>query len=139
MTAFATEYSATLFAILSIGGLVLFQLIVADLAAIRAKHKAGTPIPPDFSRFYFRAARAHANTNESVAVFIALAVGGVFFAASPFWLGIFSWAYIGCRVAHMTAYYGNKRLARSTAFGLSLVVLLCMLILCVSAGVASDA
>jgi hypothetical protein len=76
-----SEYNTTIAALVAVGGLLLIQLIVADISAIRAKHRAGTPIPPDFSRFYFRAARAHANTNESVAVFIALAIAGVLLGA----------------------------------------------------------
>ena len=128
MDTVASQYQATLIALVAIAGLVLLQLIVADLAAIRAKHKAGIPIPPDFSRFYFRAARAHANTNESVAVFVVLALVGPILAVNPLWLGLLSWSYIACRVAHMLAYYANKKLARSIAFGLSLVALLGMFI-----------
>ena len=123
------EYHGTIAALIAIGGLVLSQLIVADVAAIRAKHKAGTPIPPDFTRFYFRAARAHANTNESVAVFISLAAAGILLSASPTWLNALSWAYVACRLAHMVSYYANKKFARSVAFGLSLAVLLGMLVL----------
>jgi len=132
-----TEYQTTIAALVVAGGLVLLQLIVADLTAIRAKHRAGTPIPPDFSRFYFRAARAHANTNESVAVFIALAVAGVLVGAAPGWLNVLSIAYIAARVAHMLAYYSNQKAARSTAFGISLVVLLGMFVVCVLALLAS--
>jgi uncharacterized MAPEG superfamily protein len=128
-----TEYFPTFSALVAAAGLVLFQLIIADLSAIRAKHRAGTPIPPDFSRFYFRAARVHANTNESVSVFIALALAGVFFAAAPAWINVLSLAYIACRIAHMLSYYANNKFARSTAFGLSLVVLLAMFIVCVLA------
>ena len=71
-------YSPTIVAVGLAGGLLLLQLIVADLSAIRAGHKAGTPIPVDFSRFHFRAARAHTNTNESLAGFGLLAIAGVF-------------------------------------------------------------
>jgi uncharacterized MAPEG superfamily protein len=122
------HYNATLGALLAVGGMVLLQLIIADFAAIRAGHKAGTPIPADFSRFYCRAARAHANTNESVAAFLVLAVAGLFLSASAVWLNALCWAYVGCRMGHMLAYYFNKKLARSTAFGLSLVALLGLLI-----------
>jgi uncharacterized MAPEG superfamily protein len=109
------------------GGLLLVQLIVADLSAIRAGHKAGTPIPPDFSRFYFRAARAHANTNESLAAFGLLAISGMAAGASPLWLNGLSAAYLASRLAHMAAYYANRKTPRSAAFGISLLVLLAML------------
>lgn len=128
-----TEYFPTITALVAAAGLVLIQLIIADLSAIQAKHKAGTPIPPDFSRFYFRAARAHANTNESISVFIALALAGVFMTAAAAWINALSLAYIACRIAHMLSYYLNNKLARSTAFGLSLLVLLAMFVVCVLA------
>jgi len=130
MSMSAVGYHATIAALIAAGLLVLLQLIVADIAAIRARHTAGTPVPADFSRFYFRASRAHANTNESVAAFIAFALAGLFLSANALWLGILSWSYIACRVAHMLAYYANWKTARSTAFGLSLLALLGMLALC---------
>lgn len=106
---------------------MLFQLIVADLVAIRAGHKAGTPVPPDSSKFIFRAARAHANTNESIAAFMLFAVAGILSGVAAGWLNALAWGYIACRVAHMLSYYANLKLARSTAFGISLLVLLAML------------
>lgn len=122
-------YLPTVYAVLAAGGLLLLQLIVADISAIRVGHKAGTPIPPDFSRFYFRAARAHANTNESIAAFIAFALAGILLAAPAPWLNALAWAYIACRAAHMLAYYLNRKLARSAVFGLSLLVLTTQLLL----------
>ena len=127
MASIAPQYLTTIAALLAVGALLLIQLVIADIAAIRAKHKAGTPIPPDFSRFYFRAARAHANTNESVVVFISAVVAGLLAAANPYWLGLLAWSYFACRVLHMAFYYANKTLHRSAAFGLSLVVLVAML------------
>ncbi|XLZ69857.1 MAPEG family protein [Massilia sp. SR12] len=120
-------YLPTLWALAAAGALVLFQLIVADVAAIRAGHQAGTPVAPDSSKFIFRAARAHANTNESIAAFLLFAVAGIMSGAAAGWLNALAWAYIACRVAHMLTYYANWKLARSTAFGLSLVALLAML------------
>jgi len=123
----ASEYLSTITALLAVGTLILLQLVVADIAAILAKHAPGTPVPPDFSRFYVRAARAHANTNESVVIFLAAAVAGILTSASSYWLGLLSWSYVACRVLHSASYYANKQLPRSAAFGLSLVVLLAML------------
>lgn len=80
--------------------------------------------------FHFRAARAHANTNESVAAFIALAVAGILASASPIGLNSLAWLYVACRMAHMLSYYANQKLARSAAFGVSLVVLVGMLMVC---------
>lgn len=122
----AEIYSPTLWALGAAGALLLVQLIVADLVAIRSSHKAGTPIPPDTSKFLFRAARAHANTNESIAAFTLFAVAGILSAAPAVWLNALAWAYLACRLAHMLAYYANRKVARSTAFGISLLVLLGM-------------
>lgn len=123
-----SAYHPTVWAMGASGALLLVQLIVADISAIKAGHKAGTPIPVDFKRFMFRAARAHANTNESISAFIVLAITGLLSSASPLWLNTLAWAYIACRTAHMVSYYANKRIPRSTAFGISLLVLLGMCI-----------
>ncbi|NJR40795.1 MAG: hypothetical protein HC781_20615 [Leptolyngbyaceae cyanobacterium CSU_1_4] len=48
------------------GLLLVVQLIVADLTAIRKRHKAGYPIPADSSQFLFRAARAHAHQLQEI-------------------------------------------------------------------------
>lgn len=117
------DYLPTLYALASAGALLIGLLLIADFAAIRAGHTAGTPIPPDFSRFYFRAARAHANMNESIAAFFCFAVTGVASAAAPFWLNLFAWIYIAGRVAHMLAYYANFKAPRSAAFGISMAAL----------------
>lgn len=133
MLNYLTEYQTTLAALVAAGGLMLVQLLVADVAGILARHKPGTPIPADSARFHFRASRAHANTNESVAVFIVLVMAGIFAAANPYWLGLLAWSYVACRAGHMLAYYANYPLARSTVFGLSLVALLGLLVVCISA------
>jgi uncharacterized MAPEG superfamily protein len=122
------QYAPTLYVMGLSGGLLLLQLIVADLSAIRAGHTAGTPIPADFSRFYFRAARAHANTNESLSAFGLLAITGVLSGAAAGWLNVLSVAYLLSRVAHMVAYYANRKTPRSTAFGISLLVLIAMFV-----------
>lgn len=121
-------YAPTVWAMGAAGALLLVQLIIADVTAIRERHRPGTPIPVDFNRFLFRAARAHANTNESLAAFGLLAVTGILSAASPVWLNALAWAYVICRLAHMAAYYANRGTPRSTAFGISLLALLGMCI-----------
>lgn len=121
------DHAATLAAMTTAGALLVGQLIVADVAAIRAGHRAGTPIPPDFSRFYFRAARAHANTNESIATFALLAVTGILVGAPSAWLAAAAWLYVLARALHMTAYYLHRKPTRSIAFGISLAALLLML------------
>ncbi len=129
-------YIPTLYALGGAGALLVALLLIADFAAIRARHPAGTPIPPDFSRFYYRAARAHANMNESIAAFACFAVVGVASAAPPFWLNLFAWIYFAGRVAHMLAYYANLKAPRSTAFGVSVAALAGMFVCIVLAWVS---
>ncbi|MBI5718820.1 MAG: MAPEG family protein [Burkholderiales bacterium] len=106
------------------GVLLVVQLIVADLAAIRSKHKAGYPIAADSTRFLFRSARAHINTNESIAAFALLGFVGVLLNASPAWLNGLAVLWLASRLAHMGFYYANWKPLRSLAFAVSLVALL---------------
>lgn len=106
--------------------LLVAQLIVADLTAIRKRHKAGYPIPADSSQFLFRAARAHANTNESIAAFALLAFAGMLLKANPSWLNVWSVLWLASRAAHMGFYYANRKPMRSLSFAVSLVALLGM-------------
>lgn len=123
----STLYHPTIAAMASIGALLLLQLIVADLTGIKAKHKPGHPIPPDSRSFLFRAARAHANTNESIAIFMLFAMTGMLAGANPAWLNNLSWAYVLCRAVHMAVYYLGWFLPRAIVFGLSLFVFAGML------------
>ena len=133
MQQWVVPYAPTLWAIEAMGGLLLIQLLVVDLAGIKAHHRPGTPIEVDHSTFLFRASRAHANTNESIAAFILLALFAVLSAASAGWLNVLSWAYVSARVAHMLFYYTGFQLLRSVAFGVGLAALFGMLIVGLSA------
>ena len=124
LIAVAAEYRPTLIAMALSGLLLVMQLVVADLTAIRHRHKAGYPISADSSKFIFRAARAHANTNESIAAFALLALSGMLLTASSGWVNSLSTAWLVCRPAHLGFYYANIKLGRSIAFGLSLLALL---------------
>lgn len=110
------------------GLLLLIQLFVADVAAIKSKHTPGYPIESDHESFLFRATRAHANTNESVAALILFVIFGIFSSASPLYLNIFSVVYLVGRIAHMCCYYANLKLLRSIAFGLGLIGLIGMFV-----------
>lgn len=123
-------YNPTLWAMVVTGLLILIQLLVADFSAIKIKHVAGTPLQPDPKNFVFRAARAHANTNESVACFMLFTVVGILANADSLWLNSFAWLYVICRIGHMLFYYLHKKALRSTAFGISLAALLSLFIIC---------
>ncbi len=111
------------------GSLLLIQLLVADFAGIRARHRPGMPIEADPARFLFRASRAHANTNESLAAFVALLAAGVLAGADPRWLNGLVGLYLLGRLGHMVCYYARLELARSVAFGVSLLALCAMAVL----------
>jgi uncharacterized MAPEG superfamily protein len=123
-----TAYSPVVWAFGVVGLLLLMQLLVADIAGVRAGHVPGSPVPADHGSFLFRAVRAHANTNETIAAFILLALFGIFRGASAEWLNGLAWLYVGARVAHMACYYADVRIMRSVAFVLAFAALLGMLI-----------
>jgi uncharacterized MAPEG superfamily protein len=113
----------------AMGFLLLVQMLVLDVAGIRAKHVPGTPVPSDHKLFLFRATRAHANTNETIAAFILIGLFAMFSHASPGPLNVAAWVYVAARVGHMTCYYMDLRMARSVCFGLGLVALWAMLVI----------
>jgi uncharacterized MAPEG superfamily protein len=120
-------YAPTVLAMGATAALLLLQLFVVDWTAIKSRHAPGTPVQADPARFLFRATRAHANTNESVAAFVLLSLFGIFSSASPTWLNALCWVYVVARVAHMTFYYAGLQLLRSASFGIGLVALVGML------------
>ena len=121
-------YKITLLVAGLTGLMMLIQILIADVAAIKEQHTPGYPVKPDHTSFLFRAARAHANTNESIAVFVLFLLFGVFSASSALYLNAFSSIYLVSRIAHMCFYYGNFKLARSISFPLSLIGLIGMFI-----------
>jgi|GEM_PF-3408566 len=108
------------------GGLLLLQLLVADIAGMRVPHIPGAPIEANHKSFIFRASRALGNMNESVAIFILFAIVGIMSASDPLWLGRLALVYTGARAAYMLCYWFNIKLARSAFFGVSLLALLGM-------------
>ena len=110
-------------AFLAMGILFILQTLVADVAGIKGGHVPGTPVGGGHDDFLFRAARAHANTNENFGAFIVLALSAVALAASPVWTNRLVWAFVAARAAHMLAYYADLRIIRSAAFGVGLVAL----------------
>ena len=122
------RYSSTIWAMGAMGGLLLVQLIVLDVAGIRAGHKPGMPIEGGHEHFHFRASRAHANTNESIAAFVLLAVFGIFAGASPRLLNGCALLYVAARVAHMAFYYTGIQIMRSLSFLIAFLALIGMLL-----------
>ncbi|MFT4561719.1 MAG: putative MAPEG superfamily protein [Gammaproteobacteria bacterium] len=118
------EYGSAILAFGVIGGLLLLQLLVADVLGIVRGHTPGSSIENDHKSILFRAARAHANTNETIAAFIVLLLFSIVLSADPKWINSLSIAYLIGRVGHMCCYYADQRKARSVFFGISFVALL---------------
>jgi len=117
-------YHLTGLAMGAAGGLLLLQLLVADVTGFRGSHTPGATVTADHDNFLFRASRAHANMNESIAIFILFTLVGILSGADPVWLGRFALAYVALRAAYMLCYWFNIKTARSICFILSLLALL---------------
>jgi uncharacterized MAPEG superfamily protein len=120
-------YAYTVLAMAAVAALFLIQILVVDFASIKARHPPGTPVPADHGSFLFRAVRAHANTNESIAGFILLALFGMLSGAPALAFNLLAWTYVLGRAGHMACYYVNLKTARSLFFGVGLAALLAML------------
>lgn len=127
MSELPSVYGPAVLALGAAGGLLLLQLVVADVAGIRAGHVPGAPVATDHASFLFRAVRAHANTNESVAAFVLLLLFAMLSSASPAWVNGLAWAWVGARAAHTAFYWADVRVMRSVAFGVSLTALVALL------------
>lgn len=126
-------YHSVLSAAAVLAALVIAQVLVADVAAMQAKHVPGMPVTAGHGNFHFRATRAHANTNENLPVQALLTVLVVLLAANPRWAAGAAWAFTAARAGHMFFYYLDLRLARSIAFGAGLAAQLALLIVCLMA------
>lgn len=122
-------YSTSILIIGLTGAILFLQLLVNDVAAFKAKHRPGYPIDPDHGSFHFRAARAFANTNETVAIFIVFVVFGILSMADPVWLNRWAAVYFIGRVAHMFFYYFGVGIARSVSFVVSMFGLVGMFVI----------
>jgi uncharacterized MAPEG superfamily protein len=126
-------YHPTLLACAVLAVLMFVQVIVLDVASIRAKHVPGMPITAGHGNFLFRAARAHGNTNENLALFLLLIVLAVLLGAAPRWTWYAAWAFTLARAGHMFFYYFDWRAARSVAFGAGLLAQFALLVIVVQA------
>jgi uncharacterized MAPEG superfamily protein len=111
-------YQATLAAFVALGVVVIVQFGIADLAGMRARHVPGMPVTSGHDDFFFRAVRTLANTNESLALFVLLALTAILAGATPEWTARWAWLWVGGRAAYTVCYYANWRLARSTVFAI---------------------
>ncbi len=69
-----------------IGVLLLVQVSVADILGLVAGHTPGTSVEESHANPLFRAARAHANTNETLGSFVVLVIFSISISANPHWV-----------------------------------------------------
>ena len=124
---FPSDYSLLLCVTGTVAAMMLVQLLIADVAGLRAGKKAGSTVETDHSSFLFRATRAIGNTNESVAIFMLTALFCVGVGAAPDVTNLAACGYLFGRLGHMLFYYLNIGKLRSIAFGFSIVSLVVML------------
>lgn len=128
MDTFFPTYSSAIASLGGLAALMFVQLLVADVLGIRNKHVPGTPVEPDHSNLLFRASRAVANTNESVAIFVCALLYCTLGYAHPIYTAYLAWAFVLARALYAVCYYANLQTPRSICFGLSLLILLAMLV-----------
>lgn len=121
-------YMPSFVALVAMAFLYILQILIADFAGIYRKHPPGSPVAADHNDFHFRAVRAHANTNESIAAFLMLFVVGILVSASANSFNICAGFYVLMRALYTGFYYLGWQKLRSTVFGLSLVALVGMLV-----------
>jgi len=125
---YLVSYETTVLVIGLIGLMLLLQLLVADVAAIKSGKTPGFSTEPDHGSILFRAERAFMNTNETVTIFLLFAAFSIVSSANPSWLNTLSVTYGLSRLLHMLFYYFDVKLARSAVFAVSLLALAGMFI-----------
>lgn len=130
MQDFLVAYTSSLAACTALGALVYTQVLVVDVAQIKAKHVPGMPVTDGHKSFLFRAVRAHANTNENLGLFLLLMFTAVLLQANTAWVNGLAWVFVAARALHMACYYARWGIARSVAFGAGLAAQFGLLIVC---------
>lgn len=116
-------YGPAVSAVGVLGVLMLVQVLVVDVLGIRACHAPGHPVTPDPADPRFRAVRALANTNESVAIFLLLPGFAIATATRPWIVNRCAEIYVAARLGHMGCDYAGLSLLRSVSFVIGLVAL----------------
>lgn len=120
-------YEALLSAGLGVAIWAFVQLLIADVIGLRRGHIPGHAVACGHDDALFRAVRAVANLNESLAIFVLALVIALGVGADPWWSAACAWVYLAGRIGHGICYYSDWRMARSLAFGISLLGLVGLL------------
>jgi uncharacterized MAPEG superfamily protein len=121
-------YSATIAAFGTMAFLMFFQVLVADVVGLRAKHLPGAQIPSDHNNLLFRVSRTVANTNETVVIFAFAVLFCMLSGVSASTTAYATWTYVVARFLYALCYYFNFQLFRSVMFGVSLLSIAALLV-----------
>lgn len=125
---FFEAYKLTAAALGVLTGLLITQLITADVIGIRNKHVPGAAIKADHNSLLFRATRVVANTNESFGIFLLALLFALFSSAAPTAVATAVWCYVLTRALYAVCYYCNLQLLRSVVFAFSLLAIIGLLV-----------
>ena len=126
MESLLPTYASSIYATGSLAGLMLIQVLIADVVAIRSRHVPGTSIPNTHDSVLFRVSRTVANINESVAIYVCALLFCCLTAASPDYTAYCAWTYVAARTVYALFYYLNLPTLRSISFAVSMLSLLAM-------------
>lgn len=124
MTELLANYHGWVLSLGALSVLMITQFLILDFISIRLKQVPGMPITDGHDSLLFRAARVHANSNESLPSFLLISAFAIAVQANPEWLNALSIVFVIARVGHMVFYYMNYSVLRSISFGIGLVAMI---------------
>lgn len=127
MTSPFPDYPASALSLLALGALIVTQVAVATAATRAAGQVPGMPLTIGHESFAFRAFRAHQNTLENTAPFVAALVAAMLVGAAPMLVEAAALVFVGARLAHAGAYYAGVEAPRTAAFGVGLLAMVALL------------
>lgn len=122
-------YATTAWLLAAMAFVTVVQVLVADVARVRARHTPGVAINTGPSDFVWRADRAHANTLENLPPFVVAVLAAVLVGADADAVAIAAGVFVAARVVHMLAYYRGLPLIRTAGFVAGLIAIGGLLVL----------
>lgn len=132
------DYLIALWGIAAIIALLFVQWFIASLSKGSQKGAIPGKLDPSLGHesFVFRANRTFANTLENIPAMLGTCFLAILIGADSFWMAIFIWVFVACRIIHMALYYliatEKNPSPRSYFFALGLLSNLALFILCVA-------
>ncbi|RYG18187.1 MAG: MAPEG family protein [Chitinophagaceae bacterium] len=130
-------YLSAFWGITAIIALLFIQWLIATKAKTSQKGAVPGKIDPSLGHgsFIFRAHRTFMNTLENIPAMLGTCFLAILINANAYWVAIFIWAFVVCRIIHMSLYYllatEKNPSPRSYFFALGLLANLSLFSLCV--------